>query len=1219
MKSQAPYTCFSKKNLNRLGLTLVVCSVAFFLSDRKGTGSEPSANIHAERETISSSDQSAIGNKAERSRGVISVAQATAIAVNKISTQDEGVQLTHPRHVVDFDRDGLTFSPRLGGPVWKWQNDSDGQVTPTQKEGPSPGVHYSRGGVTEEYLARVDCVEQRFILHDPQAADFVVSGLIACEGAFEEHPQGWLWRSENGEVVSLGGVTVFDAEGTKLPATMTVTEQSTEIFVSGEALAMASFPVTVDPEIGTNDFRVSNSVDDFARYFQAVDPDVAYNSTQDEYLVIWRADGVVGNRLLNEYEIFGQRIDATTGELKGTPQFVISDTFDDGDTNSVYPRTPVVAYNSVADEYFAIWTTAFSEIRGQRLAGDTGANIGDDFIINDDDDDGTGSPDVEFSPESNCFFIVWSGYQETGGLIRNEFEIFGRFVSGTGLFIGDTIRISDMGPDGNGSYDALFPRIAYSDGGRFLVVWEGDDLSGALDNGEQEIFGQFVDAGTRIETGPNDFRISSAGADGNTSVDAGVPSVAFDPERDQFLVVWEADTGTGGLASNENEIYGQFIADVTGLEMGQNDFRISSFGNNDGTSADSAINPEVIYQAEEDAFVVAWSAAENVGGGTREDEIFAQVIDAVTGAALGANTRMSDMGPDGDDSFGPSAPFALASGSADRVFFTWSGNDDQFDLFPEEAEIFIQLGRVDGGLIEEGANDFKISEAGSDGDNISDAFVPALVYNSSDDCYLVVWENPGAGGAFALERIFGNRIDGSSGVRLHEDDFVIDQSTGGGSAFGENQDPAAAYNEVNNEFLVVWAGFGRNDDDFSGAETEIFVRRMNAASGEFLSDETRISDVGTRGNTRIDGANPDVAYDAIHNQYLVVWESDSDTGSLVNNEFEIYGQHLNGVDAAEMGLDDFRISVTSAEGNADRDATNPAVAFNGVDFMVVWQADAGSVDDKYEIYGRRYSGETGFQVPTLFTISETGSSSNASRFAENPAICASLDAEADNGFLVVWQADLASQGDVQIHGRYYLESAPGASSMFTISELEDAAGINPACAYDPVSGNYIVVWETLPYGAGDSSEIRGQLLASVSGDLVGTTNFLLSDMGPDNDPDFNAHTPMVGVNSSNGNFFTTWSGDDDQNGGIEEEFEIFGQFYGSGRPEIVELIISRANIVVRFRGEENTTYQLQSSLDLESWENQGSQLVATGGTDGVIHINGAVGPKNFWRVIPVTE
>ncbi|MDA7630013.1 hypothetical protein N8670_04155, partial [Akkermansiaceae bacterium] len=80
-----------------------------------------------------------------------------------------------------------------------------------------------------------------------------------------------------------------------------------------------------------------------------------------------------------------------------------------------------------------------------------------------------------------------------------------------------------------------------------------------------------------------------------------------------------------------------------------------------------------------------------------------------------------------------------------------------------------------------------------------------------DDCYLVVWENPGAGGAFALERIFGNRIDGSSGVRLHEDDFVIDQSTGGGSAFGENQDPAAAYNEVNNEFLVVWAGFGRND------------------------------------------------------------------------------------------------------------------------------------------------------------------------------------------------------------------------------------------------------------------------------------------------------------------------------------------------------------------------------------------------------------------------
>ncbi|YCM42496.1 hypothetical protein V2O64_14390 [Verrucomicrobiaceae bacterium 227] len=1218
MNSRSFKSCLSRKSLCFLALILLGCLTSLSLIAGKDRDLPVSASARLEGGTVLTSRESAPAVRAERNKGNLSVAQATAIAVNRISTEKGVVQLTHPRHVVQFDEKGLTFTPRLGGPVWNWQNESAGQVIPSEKEGASPVVSYSREGISEEYLAKIDCVEQRFILQEFSKEDFVVSGRIECEGRFEEYAQGWQWRSEEGGVVSLGGVTVFDAEGTKLPATMTVTADRSEIFVAGEALALATFPVTVDPEIGTNDFRVSHSVDDYAKYFEAAEPDVVYNSTRNEYLVIWRADGTVGDRLLNEYEIFGQRIDAGTGALVGDSQFVISETFEDGDTNSVYPRTPAVSYNPVADEYLAIWITSSSEIRGQRLEGETGANIGDDFVINESGDEGTVASDLAFSPEANRFLVVWSGYQDGGGLVRNENEIFGRFVDHVGATTGGTIRLSDMGPDGDGAYDALFPAIAYSDGGRFLVVWEGDDLSGALVNGESEIFGQLVDAETMMEVGPNDFRISQVAEDGDTSKDAGSPAVAFDPVREQFLVVWEADTGAGSLGSSEVEIYGQFIADVTGLETGADDFRISFFGNDDGSSADSVSSPEVIYQAEENAFVVAWHAPEVFVGGAREEEIFGQVIDAATGAAVGVNTRMSDMGPDGDDSFGAKAPFSMVSGPGDGIFFCWSGTDDQFGLFPGEKEIFIQPGRVDGGLLEVGVNDNRISDAGSNGDNISDAFNPALAYNSKDDHYLVVWENPGAGGAFSLERVFGNRIDGTTGERLHEDDFIVDQSNGGGSFFGENQDPAVAYNTVQNEFLIVWTGFGRNDDDHSGSSGEMFVRRMNGGTGEFLSDEQRISSVGEKDNSQIDGANPDVAYDALHNQYLVVWESDSDAAPLVNNEFEIYGQHLSGVDASEIGVDDFRISVTGTDGDDDRDALNASVAFNGVDFLAVWQADGGAFDDKNEIYGGRISGSSGTLL-SVTKLSTTGPANDSTRVAENPAVCASLDAEADNGFLVVWQADIVTPGDFQIYGRYDLEGAAATPEIFTVSDVAGATGVNPACVYDPASGQYIVVWESIPDGAGDGSEIRGQYLAPVTGEPSGLSGFLLSDMGPNNDPDFNAHTPVVGVNSSNGKFLTVWSGDDHENGRLEEEFEIFGQFYEGEGADILGLVIFGNNVVVSFRGVADSTYQLQSSLDLSNWQTQAAQMVATGGIDELTQIGGVDASRKFWRVISVSE
>ena len=60
-----------------------------------------------------------------------------------------------------------------------------------------------------------------------------------------------------------------------------------------------------------------------------------------------------------------------------------------------------------------------------------------------------------------------------GSLVDNEFEIFGQRLSAAGGEVGaNDFRISDMGPDGNGSFAVLNPAIAYnSQPNEYLVVW----------------------------------------------------------------------------------------------------------------------------------------------------------------------------------------------------------------------------------------------------------------------------------------------------------------------------------------------------------------------------------------------------------------------------------------------------------------------------------------------------------------------------------------------------------------------------------------------------------------------------------------------------------------------------------------------------------------------------------------------------------------------------
>ncbi|MGH8590638.1 MAG: hypothetical protein ACREXX_15285 [Gammaproteobacteria bacterium] len=58
------------------------------------------------------------------------------------------------------------------------------------------------------------------------------AGRIDSPGRFERTERGWRWRTDRAEV-TLGEVTVFDATGARLPATLAVSATETRLTVDG--------------------------------------------------------------------------------------------------------------------------------------------------------------------------------------------------------------------------------------------------------------------------------------------------------------------------------------------------------------------------------------------------------------------------------------------------------------------------------------------------------------------------------------------------------------------------------------------------------------------------------------------------------------------------------------------------------------------------------------------------------------------------------------------------------------------------------------------------------------------------------------------------------------------------------------------------------------------------------------------------------------------------
>ncbi len=194
---------------------------------------------------------------------------------------------------------------------------------------------------------------------------------------------------------------------------------------------------------------------------------------------------------------------------------------------------------------------------------------------------------------------------------------------------------------------------------------------------------------------------------------------------------------------------------------------------------------------------------------------------------------------------------------------------------------------------------------------------PAIAFNGTN--YLVVWEDMRT----YSEGIFGTRVSGE-GIVLDSAGILI--TTQGSS-------PAVASDGRN--YFVVWEEGG-----------DIYGTRV-APNGQILDPE------GISISTAFFlQKNPAVAFDGIN--YFVVWQERR------NGDFDIYGARVT---PEGIVLDPEGIPIS----RAGDDQGCPSVAFDGVNYLVVWEDRRNG--EGYDIYGSRVDREGNVLDPHGFSIS----------------------------------------------------------------------------------------------------------------------------------------------------------------------------------------------------------------------------------------------------------
>ena len=327
-------------------------------------------------------------------------------------------------------------------------------------------------------------------------------------------------------------------------------------------------------------------------------PRLAYNSVDDEFLVVWTEQGVRVQGGSSKYAIFAQRF-SSSGEKKGaifspagppvdniivlpTPEYnpfanqyfmaytMSANGFDEygalfsntGDiikqpfAISERPKSQMhsrVAFNTLKRQFFVVYNSSESgspDIKGVILD-ENGAPVTDELLINDAKGDQY-NPYVAYNPANDTYLLNWEDFRNVPTWEQNG-EIYGALVDSNGkVMVNDIAMIDDFGTADEG--DQRLNEISYNpDRNEFLATWS--DTAPSLDH--VGVRGRFITADGKLNgpifivadtTGPQIFQ-----------------HTIYSSSRKKYFIMWEdgrnEEDPTGGWKNITNlDIYGKWMS-----------------------------------------------------------------------------------------------------------------------------------------------------------------------------------------------------------------------------------------------------------------------------------------------------------------------------------------------------------------------------------------------------------------------------------------------------------------------------------------------------------------------------------------------------------------------------------------------------------------------------------------------------------------------------------
>lgn len=382
-------------------------------------------------------------------------------------------------------------------------------------------------------------------------------------------------------------------------------------------------------------------------------PDVAYNSTDHTFLVVWEEvldianDGPGG-----AYDIFGVILDGETGQPLGEPVLML--------THGVSVQAPEVAYNSVDNEFILVARNRDSDRAIAIRIGPDGQALSDSIEL-----EVSGGPSF-FDPAARAR-VVSAAHNAAD---NRYFVAFGAPVRGHILFPNMELDLP-LDPFGTGTNPSV---ACSSESNVYLIAWEDRE---ARPTGSENLSAQVIDAngdlvGPLLRIRDQEFAEES-------------PRVAYNPDDDEFLVIWDERIGfSAGLDP-------QTLTDVIGQ-------RVSATGELLGDpipielTTGYSLRQDIDYSMVAGLYLAVWKGHES--GNFAFADIFGRFI-ARDGTPAGDMFKIYDSEDDETEAWGSARYYdesklpVVAADNQGRFLVVWEEGGTEGD--PEDRDILARF------------------------------------------------------------------------------------------------------------------------------------------------------------------------------------------------------------------------------------------------------------------------------------------------------------------------------------------------------------------------------------------------------------------------------------------------------------------------------------------------------------------------------------------------